>query len=352
MFASDAGPDRRGSEFDYLRVDSFIDTAVGARSLATAFEVGLIDHLLTAQPCTFADMGKALPIDAPGLEMLIGLLVGNAVAENRDGTIGLTPRFMDAMRHRDLLEVKAEFARFVLSDFMDLFTTLVRSPDQFMRQARTFGLFCYDRAFEPTEENVELTRRWMRITTTLTRYEAPACIAAHDFSRYRRMLDIGGNSGEFALQVCRLSPDIRATVFDLPVVCDIGRRHVGGEPEAGRISFVEGNALTDELPAGCDLVTFKSMLHDWPEAQAKRLLARATEALSPGGTLLIYERAALEPGRAKLPYSMIPLLLLFRWFRSPRLYVDVLTGLGYRDVTADRIDLETPFALVTATKTA
>jgi len=32
----------------------------------------------------------------------------------------------------------------------------------------------------------------MRLTSTLTRYEAAACMELHDFSGYRRMLDIGG----------------------------------------------------------------------------------------------------------------------------------------------------------------
>src|SRR6267378_1789217 len=105
----------------------------------------------------------------------------------------------------------------------------------------------------------------MRITTSLTRYEARACLRHHDFGRYARMLDIGGNSGEFALEICKAHPSVQATVVDLPVVCDIGREHVRREPEATRITFVEANALEDRLPEGFDVVTFKSMLHDWPD---------------------------------------------------------------------------------------
>ena len=72
----------------------------------------------------------------------------------------------------------------------------------------------------------------MRFTTALTRYESGACIANHDFSPYERMLDVGGNSGEFALRVCQRHSRLRATVYDLPLVCDIGERHVRAEPEA------------------------------------------------------------------------------------------------------------------------
>jgi SAM-dependent methyltransferase len=190
----------------------------------------------------------------------------------------------------------------------------------------------------------------MRITTALTKYESAVCMDYHDFGRYRRMLDVGGNSGEFALWICRGYPAIRATVFDLPLVCDIGRQHVASEPEANRIEFIRGDALTDVLPCGFDLVVFKSMLHDWPEETARQLIAKAGESLDAGGTLLIYERGPIELGESSMPYSMIPFLLFFRSLRSPRLYEEQLLDLGFEDVVVRRIPLEMPFYLVTAKK--
>jgi hypothetical protein len=114
--------------------------------------------------------------------------------------------------------------------------------------ARISDFFCYHRGFEVTPENYELTKRWVRITTTLTKYEAQVCLKYHNFGRYRRILDIGGNSGEFVRQVCKRYPGVSAMVFDLPLVCDIGLEHLRSEPEADRISFIKGNALTDPLP--------------------------------------------------------------------------------------------------------
>ena len=42
-----------------------------------------------------------------------------------------------------------------------------------------------------------------------------------DLAGRRRMLDVGGNSGEFLLQVCRRNPELQGTVIDLPLVCDV-----------------------------------------------------------------------------------------------------------------------------------
>jgi len=219
-----------------------------------------------------------------------------------------------------------------------------------MGQARLFALFDYRRCFEFTPENYAITRGWMRITSTLTRYEARACLRLHDFSRHRRMLDIGGNSGEFALRICRFHPELRASIFDLPLVCDIGAEHVLAEPEHERIGFIPTDLRREQVPIGFDLITFKSMLHDWPEVDARQFVDKAVRALDPGGTLLIFERAALSVRDATPPMSMLPNLLFFRSFRQPSVYEEQMRALGMEDVGHRMIDLDTPYFVVTGRK--
>lgn len=113
---------------------------------------------------------------------------------------------------------------------------------------------------------------------------------------------------------------------------------------------MKGNALTDPLPEGFDLITFKSMLHDWPEKEARQFIEKASHSLEPGGTLLIFERGPIEIGGATLSYSIIPILLFFRSFRSPVIYEEHLRDLDFQDIMVQKINLETPFYLVSATK--
>jgi len=350
MVPSGPDPHDQTKVFDYLCVDAFITNIVDARALGTAFELGLIDYLGENQNSGLDDLKRRFECDSRGLQLLLNLLRSNRVIEECNGEIKLTRRFMEALPYWDLLKTKLEFTNFVAPDFTDLFTTMIKSPDSFGPNTRTFDLFAYNRCFDYSPENYELTKRWVRITTSLTRYEAQVCMEYHDFNGYQSMLDIGGNSGEFGLRICKKYPGILATVFDLPLVCDIGREHVSSEPEAGRITFIKGNALTDILPKGFDLITFKSMLHDWPEIEAKHLIQRAGQLLEPGGTLLIFERGPIEPDEMPLPYSMIPFLLFFRSFRSPLIYQGYLEELGFQKIEVQKIDLETPFFLVTATK--
>jgi SAM-dependent methyltransferase len=251
---------------------------------------------------------------------------------------------------RDLLEARIDFAARVASDVQALLPELIDDLPAFMARSQTFDLFRYDRCLEATPENVERTREWMRFTTVLTRYEAQAFLALADLTAVRRTMDIGGNSGEFALRLCRSYPQLNATVFDLPVVAAIGREHLANEPEAARITFRAGDMRRDELPRELDYVTYKSVLHDWPDSDAHRLLAKARESLRVGGTLAIFERGPLQVPPEGLPYSMIPNLVFFRFFRSPEFYSEAMRVLGFAEVRVQTVALEMDFHLITGVR--
>lgn len=350
MERSDLEKQNSSTVFDYLCVDEFIKDMVSARALTTAFELNIIDTLNAGTPVTDEILKKDFSQISGGLQLLVRLLTDGGVLESSGGQYRLTPKFVAALRYRDLLQAKLDFAHIAAHDFIDSFSFLIAAPGEFMKRSGMFRLFNYALALESTPENRQLTERWVRITTVLTKYEALACLSLHSFGKYRRMLDIGGNSGEFALQACRMCPELEATVFDLPVVCDIGYDHVCANPEAERLHFIKGNGRTDDLPGGFDLITFKSMLHDWPGEEARKFLRKACDVLEPGGTLLIFERGPFEIGESGLAYSNIPILLFSHTLRSPDLYMECLAENGLQQITVQWVELEMPFFLVTGVK--
>lgn len=334
----------------YLAVDAFMVDVAGATALSTAFETGVIDYLQGHPGENVDALQAALGLDAPGLKVLLGMLRANGVLEPLGNSLLLTGAFAAALTFRDVLEAKLHFAKLVAPDFIRLLTALLMEPAVFTEQARIFKLFSYQYALHSSVENREHTARWMRLTTALTRHEASACLDVHDFSGYRRMLDVGGNSGEFALQLCRVHTRLQAIIYDLPVVCEIGSAHVALQPESDRLFFVQRNPSQHALPGGCDLVTFKSMLHDWPDAEMFDFLSRAYEALVPGGTLMIFERGVVDLGEKPLAYGQLPLFLFFRSYRRPEDYQAVLQSLGFICITQCGLQLDMRFILITALK--
>jgi SAM-dependent methyltransferase len=322
-----------------------------ARALSTAFELSLIDILGSRDVTEFTEIKRLIPLEDGGLRLLLGLLAEGGVVLASDNHYCLTPAFAAALKYRDLLVAKLDFAHIAAHDFIDSFSYLLVNPQEFRKRSGMFRLFNYGNALVSNPENRRLTERWLRITSALTRYESHVCFASHSFAPYRRMLDIGGNSGEFALQACRAHPGLTATVLDLPVVCDIGVDHVHDEPESKRIDFISGDARTDTLPSGFDLITFKSMLHDWPEVEVRTFLYKACNALELGGTLLIFERGRIDFDQGPLSYATLPLLLFAHTLRSPDLYRRCLVDYGLQQVSVQWIRLEVPFFIVSGVKT-
>ncbi|RZJ20222.1 MAG: hypothetical protein EOO54_13715 [Haliea sp.] len=106
------------------------------------------------------------------------------------------------------------------------------------------------------------------------------------------------------------------------------------------------------VPAGHDLISFKSMLHDWPDAEMEDFLRRAHDALLPGGTLLIFERGEMRLDGRQVAYGQLPLMLFFRSYRKPQAYGERLEALGFQSVQVRQVELDMPFILITAVKQA
>ena len=330
---------------DYLIVDRFLQNEIGARALRFALRIGLIDSL-EKRGCSSGQV----PVGNPaGRKMLLDLLAAQGVIDIDGEHLELTPLFRSVLAFRDLLEAKIEFTENIARDIALNFDALISDLPRFMETSETFKLFRYDRCFDATPENVAMTRRWMRLTTALTRYEGRVLAERLDLRDVDRLVDVGGNSGELALQLCAFHPHLHVTVFDLPVVCRIGLEHTKARPGADRVTFVQGDVRREDLPAGAAAITFKSVLHDWPDDHVAKMLQKAVLALAPGGRLVIFERCPWQAGDG-LGYAQWSNLVFFHFFRPASFYMEALRKLGCHSVACETIRLEMDFHLVTARK--
>ena len=330
---------------DYLRVEQYIADFVTAQALYTALKIDLIDAV-GYKPHSETMLNRAYP-EYEACPMLLQQLQAAGITTQEEGYWKLSEEFKKCLPYKDLLLAKLEFANLLAPDLLQHYELFLKDLPAFIQQAKVFELFAYDRCFEVTEDNIQATRNWMRFTTSLTRYEGRVIAKQVDLKGSLKHLDIGGNSGEFALQLCKANPELRSTVVDLPVVCEVGKQHLCDEPEANRIRFFAADALTDPLPMQQDLVTFKSILHDWPIPACERFISRAAETLTPEGQIIICERGPLNL-KKPVPYGLLPMLLFNRSFRSAEQYQKILHDQGFKNCSIQQFELETPFFMVIA----
>jgi SAM-dependent methyltransferase len=338
-------------DYEFLSVNRFLGTEMDARAIKSAMELGILDALSSGGALTLATLAAARKINPTGLRLLIDMLeVDNVIARSGE-LVELTSDFRATLRFRDLMEVRIAFADLVWPDIHDLFTPLLTDLQQFMARSKVFELFRYDRCLETTPENLQATAVWTRFTTALTRYEAAALLDNVSVDSARNFIDLGGNTGELARQVCGRNPTVQATVVDLPVVCALGKQHIAANAapaEAARVAFFPADMRCDDLPEPADLVAFKSVLHDWPDADAEQLLDRAWDLVRAGGRLLIFERGPIDARGKRIPYVLLPDLVFLHFLRPADLYLKKLEALGFTSIEYRQIDLDIAFHLIVA----
>ena len=141
---------------------------------------------------------------------------------------------------------------------------------------------------------------------------------AVSFRDRRRLLDIGGGAGAFAIAVAQRWPHLEITIADLPAVADIARKRIADAGMEDRIQVVGVDASREPLPGGYDTVSLVRILHDHDEPMALSLLAAAKTALNDGGMLLVAEPMADAPGAGELIAAYFNVYLLAMGSGRPR----------------------------------
>lgn len=109
-----------------------------------------------------------------------------------------------------------------------------------------------------------------------------------DFSGFKTHCDLGGSGGNLCIHIAKNNEHIQCLSFDLPPVEPIAESNFKELGLEGRIKAVAGDFFNDDLPKA-DLITMCNVLHDWGEADKKKLIHKAYQALPDGGTLVVVE---------------------------------------------------------------
>jgi len=109
--------------------------------------------------------------------------------------------------------------------------------------------------------------------------------------RPARLLDVGGNTGKWALHCLAQDKDVQITVLDHPGQLAQLQANAVAAGLASRLRTVPMDLLDHHIafPTGFDVVWMSQFLDCFGEADILQLLERGKAALAPGGRLLVME---------------------------------------------------------------
>lgn len=107
----------------------------------------------------------------------------------------------------------------------------------------------------------------------------------------KRLLDVGGNTGKWAVACARFSPDVQITIADLPPQLELARAELRTHGLETRVDFFPIDLLdaSQSLPAGYDVIWMSQFLDCFSELQIVSILKRAARAMDERTTLHILE---------------------------------------------------------------
>jgi len=106
----------------------------------------------------------------------------------------------------------------------------------------------------------------------------------------RNILDIGGNTGKFAMLLAQDEPNIDITIMDLPQQVKLAKQNIY-EKDIKNIATYEANILLEEtkIPKGFDIIWMSQFLDCFKEEQIISILKKIKSSMSENSEICIME---------------------------------------------------------------
>jgi demethylspheroidene O-methyltransferase len=277
--------------------------------LFTCVELGLFERMARS-PLTARELARECELPLLSAERLLDAAVALNLVQTR-ASGDEEPRYGlgalgAAMVGNEAVCAMVRHHRTLYSDLADPLALLRRGPGG----GELSRYWAYAEADRPGALDEGRVGPYSALMAASQPLVAGQVLDAYPLRRHRHLLDLGGGEGVFVSTALERTPNLRATLFDLPAVARAARERFARLGLAGRASAQGGDFLRDALPRGADIVSLVRVIYDHDDAPALEILKAARRALPTGGTLLLAEPMADTAGAERMGAAYFGMYLL------------------------------------------
>lgn len=276
--------------------------AIAVQAIHVAATLGLAD-LVASGPKTVAELAAKVHAHGPSLGRLLRALTSLGIfVEDADGRYRQTP-FSETLQ-ADHPNSMRRWAMMLGAGFMwrpsgELDLTIRTGQPAF---EHVYGAPFFKHLADHQDDAAVFNAAMSSMPAWIT-----SLVEAYDFSRFERIVDVGGGHGALIAGILSANPHLRGVLYDLPgVVAGAAFRE---EAMAGRCEIVGGDFF-ESVPAGADAYLLKGIIHDWNDEAAAKILANCRLAIRSNGTLLLLDTVltpSSDPSQALMDLLMMVL---------------------------------------------
>jgi predicted O-methyltransferase YrrM len=253
-----------------------------SRAILTAIELDVFTAVGAGS--TAPDVARAINADARATEMLLNALVAIRLLDKHGNAFANT-----AVSSRYLAAGGRDDSRAALMHTAHLWTTWSHLTDSVRAGGATW------REQTPSRD-AGWTEAFIAAMHKNAAERAGAVVRAARVEEARRMLDVGGGSGAYAIAFANANPHLRVDVLDQPGVTPITNRHILAANLQDRIRTRNGDLRTDALGGDYDIVLVSAICHMLSPDENRDLFRRCFDAASAGGRIVIQD-FILDPSK-------------------------------------------------------
>lgn len=260
-----------------------------SQAIAVAAKLGIAD-LLKQEPRTAEELANATKAHAPSLNRLLRMLTSVGIfAEDANGRFQQTP--LSQLLRSDHPRSARAFAIMSGSELLwrpwgELHAAVMSGRSAF---EHVFGASLFEYlAAHPGDAEV-----FNAGMTSASVNDAAAVVAAYDFSRFDRVVDVGGGHGALLRAILSANPKLRGVLADRPAVV-AGAEALRTGAMADRCEFT-GVDFFSSVPGGADAYIMRWIIHDWNDEDSLKILRNCRGAIRRDGTLLIVDSVLKPP---------------------------------------------------------
>ena len=132
---------------------------------------------------------------------------------------------------------------------------------------------------------------------SLTAAGNAAILAAYDFGRFGKLVDVAGGNGTLLGAILAAHPHLLGVLFDQPHVVAGAEPVLRAAGVADRCEIVAGSFF-ESVPERGDAYVLKSIIHDWEDEESVAILSACRRAMAPDGRVLVVERDLGAPNES------------------------------------------------------